>query len=113
MIGLAGFSSAACQVINFQEAGILFILLASAEQKNKTTKSIFILFFFFGADFICDGTHAFPSLSFSLPLIEPENKQLPVSTVIGHPCGFSSNAHPTRTRHGRLPISHLHFIRYW
>ena len=110
MIGLAGFSCAAMQVINFQEAGMLFILLASAEQKKQ---GLFFILFFSGADFICDGAHVFPSLPVSVRVIEPENKQLPVCTVIGHPCGFSSNAHPTWARNGRLPISYVHFIWYW
>lgn len=46
------------------------------------------------------------------PVTEPENKQLTVRSVIGHPGGIRSNSHSAWTRDGRIPLCHLYFLRY-
>lgn len=89
MMGLAGFSLAACKV------GMAFVLSADFHGLLQSFFSQFV-------NVTCS----------YLPFVtEPENKQLSVCSVTGHPGGIRSNSHSPRTRHGWLPICPLYFLR--
>lgn len=125
MIGLAGFSRAACQLINFSRSWhhihSLSICWEEEKEMKENKKRTFLVYCSFFL-FVLSGSwlhvlKPLPSLFFALRVFpfsatEPENKQLAVCSVIGHPSGISSNSHSTRTRHGRLPICHLDFLWY-
>lgn len=125
MIGLAGFSRAACQVINFPRSWrhIHFLSICwmkeRNERKSKRKKNYTFLVYYVFCLFclvliFCSQASLISLALYVLPfsVTEPENKQLPVCSVIGHPSGISSNSHSTGTRHGWLPICHLYFLWY-
>lgn len=125
MIGLAGFSRAACQVINFPRSWhhIHSLSICWVKERNERKsppphqkKKTFLVYcsfclFCLGVDFMFSAISLALCVSLS-SVTEPENKQLSVCSVIGHASGISSNSHSTRTRHGRLPICHLYFLWY-
>lgn len=113
MIGLPGFSPTACQVLHFRTRLSSYSFSQHLLSEGKWKQNFYNFCSFF-SPLLVDVWCVLPPYVSYLPVVtEPENKQLSVCSVTGHPGGIRSNSHSTRTRHGWLPICHLHFLWYW